>query len=551
MSKVVNISARAAEALTGRLQERAPRDSGYDHEMLRVLEEAIKANNTDVIDHILGVKRSVRSLTSDDWTVVDGKLNRTFTFPDRRHSASFIISLFGDANVANHHPDIAMDGDAVTVIWCTHSEGDTITDLDRLAADRTDNIAATFRAAGSLETLGGKGSGNFEHEGRPGSRGGSQPAADGDNSGADPEKILTEVLGPKQKRKRLTIDILQLLSEPKMRKLVEAFTIKSKSTDNTTRLSAQATLKSINSAMQQRGMRSAGGPGSGNFGHEGRPGEIGGSASSSNSWKDAGGWEHTGITWKQDVDENGRPIPIKVSSVEEAVVMVLDGKVVEVADAKAAHTLIEKLADMAKDAKAKGESAPEYDLCQVSIPGSSMFCAKSLRTKEYPEGVPRIEMPQLGGKPEPGSEADKLPRNPWDPTEVDGASAFITYLQGIGIKTEKDEMPAANLRASQREIKGQSVAKMMSDKSFDPGRNPVFISSDDYVVDGHHRWAAVVGRDAEDGVLGDKKMNVIRVNAPISEVLHLANAWSKRFGIKQVEGVKKQAEATGLMKKAG
>ena len=81
---------------------------------------------------------------------------------------------------------------------------------------------------------------------------------------------------------------------------------------------------------------------------------------------------------------------------------------------------------------------------------------------------------------------------------------------------------------------------MMIDKTFDPAKNPVFVSNDHYVVDGHHRWAAVVGRDAEDGVLGDKPMNVIRVDAPISEVLHIANAWSEKFGILP-SGTKKKA----------
>lgn len=263
-------------------------------------------------------------------------------------------------------------------------------------------------------------------------------------------------------------------------------------------------------------------------------------------WTDAGGFEHTGIEWKQPTGADGRPIPIKVKTVEEAVALVLDGKVVEVPDALTAHTLINRLADMANEAKAAGKEAKDYDLCQVSVAGGNMFCAESLRTKEYPDGVPRLEMPQLGGKPVPGSEADKLPRNPWDPSEVDGAAAFVTHLQGIGIKTERAVVPAASLKVSQREMIGSKVAGIMRDTSFDPAKNPVFVSSDNYVVDGHHRWAAVVGRDAADGHLGDSTMNIVRVNAPISEVLHLANAWSQKFGIAQAAGVTKQAKAAGL-----
>lgn len=298
-------------------------------------------------------------------------------------------------------------------------------------------------------------------------------------------------------------------------------------------------------------LRAAGGEGSGNFGHAGRPGEVGGSSTDGGAgkeaWKSSGGFEHTGITWKQPTDpKTGRAIPIKVASVEEAIPLVLAGKVVEVADVQTAHTIITKLADMAAEAKAAGKEAKDYDLCNVSVAGSNMFCGDTLRTKEHPNGLSRLEMPQLGGEPVPGSEADKLPRNVWDQGEVDGSQQFISYLQGIGVRTSEETIPAANLMASQRELVGSKVGAMMRDTSFDPGKNPIFISSDNYIVDGHHRWAAVIGRDAADGRLGDSMMTARRVNAPISEVLHLANAWSEKFGIQQAAGVTAQDKATGL-----
>ena len=280
----------------------------------------------------------------------------------------------------------------------------------------------------------------------------------------------------------------------------------------------------------------------------GQPNSSDGS-SPSGEWKSPGGWEHTGLVWKQETDPTtGRPIPIMAVSMEHAVSLVLEGKVVEVPDVAAAYTLIDKLATIAQEAKAAGDKSKDFDLCNVSVAGTNMFCVEKLRTAEYPEGVPRLEMPQLGGVPVAGSEADKLPRNPWDKTEVDGSAYFMAHLQGIGIKTSREVLPAAQLRASQRELIGSKVAKMMADRSFDPAKNPVFISSDNYVVDGHHRWAAVIGRDAEDGKLGDLTMNAIRVNAPITEVLHLANAWSAKFGIQQAAGVTAQAKKMGLQK---
>ena len=218
-------------------------------------------------------------------------------------------------------------------------------------------------------------------------------------------------------------------------------------------------------------LRHLGGTGSGNYGHEGRPGKVGGSSDSGGNsveaqaeFKDPGGFGHTGIIWKQKTDANGRPIPIKVRSVEEGVLLILDGKVVEVKDVATANTLIERLAEVAAERASQGREAKDYDLCQVSVAGSNLFCAESLRSKEYPDGVPRLEMPQLGGKPMPGSEADKLPRNPWDPSEVDGSKQFVTYLQGIGVTTSSEVLQAASLKASQRELIGSKVAKMITDK---------------------------------------------------------------------------------------
>ena len=225
-----------------------------------------------------------------------------------------------------------------------------------------------------------------------------------------------------------------------------------------------------------------------------------------------------------------RPVPIRVRSVKAAIPLILQGKVVELTDARQVNTLLSRLARMAQDAQARGEHAPNYDLCKVSVRGTNLFCIERLRTDEHPEGVPRIHMPQFTGKPVPGSPADRLPRNLHG--NVDAAGEFVAHLKSLGITTEAGKVPAASLKASQAELIGPRVAAMMTGRSFDPHEGHIFISRDNYVVDGHHRWAAVVGLDAKDNKLGDITMNVVRVDAPISEVLHIANRWTRQFGIR-------------------
>jgi phosphoinositide 3-/4-kinase-like protein len=232
-----------------------------------------------------------------------------------------------------------------------------------------------------------------------------------------------------------------------------------------------------------------------------------------------------------------RPRAIAVNSIEEAIPLVLAGKVVELPDVQSAATLINRLADMATDAASRGERAPNYNLCSVSVKGTNLFCAESLVTKEYPNGVPRIDMPQLAGAPVPGSPADHLPRSEWEPSNVDASAQFIEHLRSTGIRVDDVDVKADRLKASQDELIGPKVAKMVRDPNLDPTKFPIFISRDNYIIDGHHRWAATIGREVQSGNLGSLMMHTHRIDAPITEVLHLANAWTKQFGIQQAAGV--------------
>ena len=248
-------------------------------------------------------------------------------------------------------------------------------------------------------------------------------------------------------------------------------------------------------------LRTLGGPGSGNFGHAGRPGEVGGSAPSGLPPE---------AYFDQPLDSTGRPVPIRVNTVEEAIPLILAKKVVELPDVQRVNTLIQKLGEIALDAKAKGEKAPNYDLCNVSVAGTNLFCGSKLRTPEFPNGIPRIEMPVIPGKLK---------------------EDFIDTLMQEGIGHERGQTPASLLKASQAELIGTKVAELMTQTDFDPAVSTIFISRDNYVIDGHHRWAAVIGKDAEDNKLGDLQMNTIRLDLPVSELYHRAIAWSKAKGI--------------------
>lgn len=193
-------------------------------------------------------------------------------------------------------------------------------------------------------------------------------------------------------------------------------------------------------------------------------------------------------------------------------------------------TKIDDLAKMGAEAKAKGEKAPNYNLCQVSIPGTNLYCQDN-------KGVPRAEMPQFKGTPEPGSPADKLPRD--KAGEVDTEEFFKQMLEKDGIKvSEPTAVPPDRLKSTQSELVGVKVAGMS--KVIDAGPEhpaygaitaPIYVSNDGYVLDGHHRWAAIVAHNAKNP---DKPipMQVRVIDEPIEPLVKRSNKFAEEIGIK-------------------
>ena len=77
----------------------------------------------------------------EGWNEVRGALQRGFRFKDFREAMAFVNRLADAAEEANHHPDIAISWNAVTVRWSTHTKH-AITERDVEMARRTDELAA-------------------------------------------------------------------------------------------------------------------------------------------------------------------------------------------------------------------------------------------------------------------------------------------------------------------------------------------------------------------------------------------------------------------------
>lgn len=193
-------------------------------------------------------------------------------------------------------------------------------------------------------------------------------------------------------------------------------------------------------------------------------------------------------------------------------------------------TKIDDLARMGKEAKAKGENAPNYNLCQVSIPGTNLYCQGN-------KGIPREQMPQFKGTPEPGSPAEKLPKD--KNGEVDTEEFFKQMLEKDGVKvSEPTTVPPDRLRSTQSELVGVKVAGMAEvldagpeHPAYEAITAPIYVSNDGYVLDGHHRWAAVVAHNAANPD-NQIPMNVRVIDEPIQPLVKRSNQFAEEIGIK-------------------
>ena len=190
----------------------------------------------------------------------------------------------------------------------------------------------------------------------------------------------------------------------------------------------------------------------------------------------------------------------------------------------AISTKIDELSKLADEAKAKGEKAPNYNLCKVTVPGTNLYCDNNL-------GIPREQMPQFKGKPQPDSPADKMPKD--KNGEVDTEEVFKQMLANKGIKTADTEVPSDSLKASQSELVGAKVAGMTKALEEDPLNKgitaPIYVSRDGYVIDGHHRWAAVTSKAIKDGKPANMKVHVIDMDA--KDIIPMANKFAEDIGV--------------------
>jgi hypothetical protein len=118
-------------------------------------------------------------------------------------------------------------------------------------------------------------------------------------------------------------------------------------------------------------------------------------------------------------------------------------------------------------------------------------------------GIPRKLMPQFNS-----------------PEELQRFAKFVK--KAYGIRSNKTRRTARDLKPSQGEINRKRIKGLIADGVLEKLNIPLVVSGDNFVVDGHHRWAAFRLKKP------DAKIPVMVVDAPIKDVLGIAVAWGAK-----------------------
>lgn len=122
---------------------------------------------------------------------------------------------------------------------------------------------------------------------------------------------------------------------------------------------------------------------------------------------------------------------------------------------------------------------------QIEIPEKSDQDWSKFTPETGTLGVPRETMPQI---------------------KAEHRGAMVNFLKGRFIGSEIQQVPANTLKPTQAEFSREKVKQALG---YEGGNRSILISSDNYVVDGHHQWLASLDGDIQ----------VIRIDAPVQEIL--------------------------------
>ena len=114
-----------------------------------------------------------------------------------------------------------------------------------------------------------------------------------------------------------------------------------------------------------------------------------------------------------------------------------------------------------------------------------------------------------------GIEREELPQ-----IDNDSMDEYLKHLESRNIAFETKSQPVASLNTSQTKIDLDKIKNIMNN---DSKMNPIIVSKDDYILDGHHRALAAYNTDNE------CEVPIIKVDLPIDELIEISNEFNGAY----------------------
>jgi hypothetical protein len=141
----------------------------------------------------------------------------------------------------------------------------------------------------------------------------------------------------------------------------------------------------------------------------------------------------------------------------------------------------------------KWKTAVNHNKTLKKVKNPADMCLKSSFCKGAKD-IPRKLMPQI----------------------YDAKKFAKTIKRKFGVKSRRAMLKPRNLKPAQNEINGEIVDSIIKTKK--SHNNPLVVSQDNYIVDGHHRWAAAKKTKP------NKAVPVLIIKKPIHDALGVAVA---------------------------
>lgn len=150
------------------------------------------------------------------------------------------------------------------------------------------------------------------------------------------------------------------------------------------------------------------------------------------------------------------------------------------------------------------------------------------------DGTTDLSTTTITGTPFFAPNAGTMSRTDMPQVPTNRKAEFIADVQKKGLTVSHESVDPATLKPTQKDINGKSSAEIMQretargDQAF--SANPVgsiVVSSDGFVMDGHHRWAAA----ALSSTMRPTTISIIRIGSPQKELLGVMDKWGKANNI--------------------